>query len=608
MKYLFEANFANSGKTTIELNLDGDNDVIHSFDKIYDKMIKSFVKSTTNPKVVTWLNSNLKNWFKNEAPAYDDQGKYLEEKKFYDLFFVPLDKTIDLIREYYPKLSKDEIFNMFPDFIKKNPNDVKIFSGGRLYRYKNYKFTEMMGELIDYLNAVVSNANNRNYTLMPDMFFVNDISKLTPVNAIKNAYGYHEYLKRQAEKISKEQLLHEKKSLKLNTDYEIFDKIDNIKFIKALSPKYADFEGKAMKHCVGTYGNDIKNKTTIIMSVWGKDDLPEATFQLDPQMKFIEQLKGKHNGVIDKQYHDVIKKFIKKYNLKFKASGYGSGDYKNIGLKSQNIDDVKTQEELNFFKYVKLLLENSEDKDSKKSEKKVDYKSDFKPKKDFKIFTGVEKDKSLSNREPENKTKKSIKLNTSDENKTKEKMKNVKIDKTSFLHFLNMNLDDADEEKIDTSLGNIDITKPKPNLLPKVISTSLLAAGYQYPEFHAIKNLPGYLRSGIRAIGRKVFEPFTKTKIEDIYVIANLNNSGPNTELELNSVAKFLHDHGTRNPKYEITFFEKIPGYEAEAMLYTYLNYTFLLVKDHAGHYIYVWPSTDNRVKLDDESMTKALE
>ena len=41
--------------------------------------------------------------------------------------------------------------------------------------------------------------------------------------------------------------------------------------------------------------------------------------------------------------------------------------------------------------------------------------------------------------------------------------------------------------------------------------------------------------------------------------------------------------------------------------MYTFANYTFLLVKDHAGNYIYVWPSTDNKHSLEDKSLTLLL-
>lgn len=591
MFYLFEANFANSGNTSIELDLEGSDDIIHSFNKIFDKLVKNFIKNTTNPKVVTWLNSNFKNWFKNEAPAYDDHNKFLNEKRFYELFFVSLNDTIDIIHNNYPKISKEDIFNMLPDFIKKNPNNVKIFSGGRLYRFKNHKFSEMMGELIDYLNAVVINQSDRNYELMPDMFFSKDISKMTPNEAIKKAVEYHEYLKRNAEKLSIEELKQQQKTLKIGIDYEIIDKIDNIEFIKALTGKYATFEGKAMKHCVGTYCKDIDTKKTIIVSVWGDNNLPVATFQIDKSFKFIEQIKGKYNGMIDKKYHEPIIEFIKKNKLQFKSGGYGSGDFKNIGLKSAKIEETK------FFDNIKYLFEA--DRTNRKTTLKD--KTDFKT--DYKVFGGVEQDKALSKSKKQDLT--DIKLRGSTDTDTQRKVKNIKLDKTSFLHFLNMTLDDVDEEDIDTNLQEIDITKPKPSLLPKIISTSLLAAGMQNPDFHQVKNLPGYMMSGIRFIGRKVFSPFTNTKLEDISVIANLNNSGPNTEAELNAVANFLRTHATRNPKYELSFFEKIPGYNAEALLYAYANYTFLVVKDHAGHYIYAWPSTDNKNTLNDKTIEK---
>jgi hypothetical protein len=136
-----------------------------------------------------------------------------------------------------------------------------------------------------------------------------------------------------------------------------------------------------------------------------------------------------------------------------------------------------------------------------------------------------------------------------------------------------------------------------------VINAALKAGGSITPEWHMVKNLPGYMSAGIRAIGRQVFSPFTKTKIEDIQVIANLNDSGPNSAGEINAVAKFLLDFGTKSTDASMEFQDRIPGYKADMKVYTFANYTFLLVKDHAGNYIYSWPSTDNKSTLSDKSL-----
>jgi hypothetical protein len=138
----------------------------------------------------------------------------------------------------------------------------------------------------------------------------------------------------------------------------------------------------------------------------------------------------------------------------------------------------------------------------------------------------------------------------------------------------------------------------EPTTLPKVITREVLAHGMLVPEWHMVKHLPGYLAAPIRAIGRAVFKPFTRTPIEEIQVIANLMGGGPNEERELNAVAGYLLIHGHRDRDAEIIFHDKIPNYTAEIKVFKDRGMTYLLVNDFAGHYIYAWPTGDEINRL----------
>jgi hypothetical protein len=128
--------------------------------------------------------------------------------------------------------------------------------------------------------------------------------------------------------------------------------------------------------------------------------------------------------------------------------------------------------------------------------------------------------------------------------------------------------------------------------MPAVLGTAMAAAGEVVPEWHSVRNLPGYMASGIRAIGRQVFAAFTNTPIEDINVLAKLGAEGPNTLRELNAVASFVRDNGRRDTEAEIRFHDQIVGYTAEIQIFKAMGSTFMLVKDQAGNYIYSWPTT----------------
>lgn len=192
-------------------------------------------------------------------------------------------------------------------------------------------------------------------------------------------------------------------------------------------------------------------------------------------------------------------------------------------------------------------------------------------------------------------------------------------EKLSFLQRLGLEDDISDEEAADiagataTATATASVTshdtpgvRPQPttpeNLpaviekLPNLINKEVTKQTNVEPEWHQVKNLPGYLQGAIRALGRQVFGSFTKTKIEDIQIIANVGGNGPNTKRELNAVAGWLKDKGKRDTDGEMNFQRSIPDYEADFEIYNAKNFTFMIVKDEYGEYVYSWPTADNKL------------
>lgn len=162
----------------------------------------------------------------------------------------------------------------------------------------------------------------------------------------------------------------------------------------------------------------------------------------------------------------------------------------------------------------------------------------------------------------------------------------------------NMNLDDGvPDSEIHQRAGLTVGNEPEPTTPGTSLATIITAitrAGEVTPEFHQVRNLPGYLQRGIRSLGRQVFGAITTTPIEEIQVLANLGDSGePNTSREINAVAAWLKKNGKRDRDGEIDFEQSIPNYSAEFFIYRAQGMTFMLVKDFAGQYIYNWPSSD---------------
>ena len=151
-------------------------------------------------------------------------------------------------------------------------------------------------------------------------------------------------------------------------------------------------------------------------------------------------------------------------------------------------------------------------------------------------------------------------------------------------------VDDEEEEE------GVGVTIEEPNTLPQEIRQDLRTHGDVTARFHSVENLPGYLDDAIRMMGQKVFATLTATPINEINVLANLGDQGPNEQRELNAVAGMVDTYGERRGDYEMKFDRILPGYEADIRVYEYKDQIFCLVKDFAGSYIYSWPAENKKL------------
>jgi len=130
--------------------------------------------------------------------------------------------------------------------------------------------------------------------------------------------------------------------------------------------------------------------------------------------------------------------------------------------------------------------------------------------------------------------------------------------------------------------------------LPTVAGQALAAEGITSPAFHQVASLPGNMSRMIRQLGKLLFGSMTTTATEDIYMIGNLGGQGPNTRMDVNSVANFVREHGEDLGPGDIDFDRVMPGYTAQTHQYVAAGIRWLLVRDFAGEYIYCWPETDS--------------
>jgi len=314
-----QPNIINAGKTSIVIkDVDGNEiDRIHPFDHIVSQFLKtSIMNKRTLPDAKKWFEGNFYNWIK--GGAQDRHDDMMNEKLYQQAFYVPLEEYINSFLHAESalasskKLSRDIIFNSLPEFVKKNPANAVVFSGGRLFRLR--KIIPQVQQLHDYIITVVQTKEQRNDTLMPPQLMVNNLTTLQVPEAFKRSVAWHNYLKQQAEKVSIEKAKQLAKGLKDGVDYKVLFHIDdNLTVVQLTSEKSAEVEGTIMKHCVASYGRDIAKGRSIIWSIRTPDKVPIATLEM--KGNHAAQVQGPHDSTINPNYHEAIRKFLIKNKI-----------------------------------------------------------------------------------------------------------------------------------------------------------------------------------------------------------------------------------------------------------------------------------------------------
>lgn len=130
--------------------------------------------------------------------------------------------------------------------------------------------------------------------------------------------------------------------------------------------------------------------------------------------------------------------------------------------------------------------------------------------------------------------------------------------------------------------------------VPAVINNAMRVAGVEMPEWHTVNNLPGFRQRNIRGMGRQIFGMFTRTPLEQIQTIANVDGQGPNTNAELRAVASWLMNNAEDMGDVQLSHGQAIPGYNPDVKEYRINGVRFHVVRDPMGQYIYAYPDSDS--------------
>lgn len=191
--------------------------------------------------------------------------------------------------------------------------------------------------------------------------------------------------------------------------------------------------------------------------------------------------------------------------------------------------------------------------------------------------------------------KKERELRTASKEGTQRAASKVRLDDKSAKHLADLHKNMPAEGHEDPE-ETTELIVRQPRDVPKVMSRAMVAAGFQNPEFHLVSNLPGNMSAMIRRLGKALFAQLTSTPTDQISMIANLGGHGPNTKAELNAVAAYLKKDGKDLGPGKVNFDQIMPGYEAKTHNFEAEGIHFMVVNDHAGHYIYAWPVKQSKL------------
>lgn len=125
-----------------------------------------------------------------------------------------------------------------------------------------------------------------------------------------------------------------------------------------------------------------------------------------------------------------------------------------------------------------------------------------------------------------------------------------------------------------------------------------------------LSQLPGMFSAGIKAIGESIFLPLTSTPPDRIEVIACMANRGPHLQRDIDFTAHQLRHTVSPSRIFEYSA-EQIgqlfgSGYQAQAVQLDEVDFTYLLVRDLMGSYIYRWPSHETKPRHPGLDLKKA--
>lgn len=101
-----------------------------------------------------------------------------------------------------------------------------------------------------------------------------------------------------------------------------------------------------------------------------------------------------------------------------------------------------------------------------------------------------------------------------------------------------------------------------------------------------LRRLPSYILDQIRALGRDIFAMHTDLPLEDINVLGTPFHGRE----KVRNTIRWITERGTEEDQQVMNFGANVPGYHARTSRWTVNMFSFLIVVDNHGEYVYGWP------------------
>lgn len=151
---------------------------------------------------------------------------------------------------------------------------------------------------------------------------------------------------------------------------------------------------------------------------------------------------------------------------------------------------------------------------------------------------------------------------------------------------------DMDEGEQEDVHGGAD----EPDSLPSVVGKAMHDAGMNVePKWHQIQHLPSFMRTSLTALAQQVVASHTDTPVDQLQVLSDHVNS----DVEMTALMTWVKRNGEKDEDTQSKFDASAgTDYVSDSQIWSAEGFTFMLVRDQMGQYVFAWPGSGHAGEL----------